>query len=147
MLIWRMKFDRGKAAATPLAQILDITLPYFSEEVIIVPIPTATSRVRQRGYDQSKLIASELARARKRLYSPLLHRMGQEKQVGKPRPERLKSLHTAYRVSRSRLVRGAHIVLVDDVTTTGATIEAAALAMKRAGAKTVDAAIVAKNKL
>ena len=52
-----------------------------------------------------------------------------------------------FRVARPRLVRGAHVVLIDDVTTTGATIEAAARILRVAGAKTIDAAVVAKNRL
>ncbi len=146
-LIWQMKFERATQAALPLARVLDTALPYFPPDTLIVPIPTATSRVRQRGYDQSKLIARELAHLRKRLYCPLLQRLGQDQQLGKSRTERLRNLQSMFRVARPRLVRGAHVVLIDDVTTTGATIEAAARILRVAGAKTIDAAVVAKNRL
>jgi len=54
-LVWHMKFERARAATTTIASAL--LAPPISKQTVIVPIPTATTRMRQRGYDHAKLIA------------------------------------------------------------------------------------------
>ena len=71
----------------------------------------------------------------------VLVRLGQAHQVGSNRRDRLLHLKGAFRVQHAARIRGAHVVLVDDVLTTGATIETAARVLKKAGAKRVDAII------
>jgi len=143
--LWQLKFGNARAAAANVAQVMQ---PLFEElggqDVVVVHIPTATSRVRMRGYDQAKLIARICARRTRLRYAPLLIRLGQQRQVGLRREERLSQLENAYRVRDSHHIRGAHIVLVDDVVTTGATLEAAARALKRGGAQKIEAIIFAQ---
>ena len=66
------------------------------------------------------------------------------RQVGANRRERLRQLHSAFRVVRPDVVRGRHIVLVDDVLTTGATLETAARVLLNAGAARVSAVVLAQ---
>jgi ComF family protein len=114
------------------------------QNAVVVHIPTATTRVRTRGYDQAKLIARQGARHARLPRASLLLRLGQQRQVGLKREQRLSQLENAYRIRNEHRVRGAHIVLVDDVATTGATLEAAAKALKAAGAKRIEAVVFAQ---
>ena len=141
-VLWRLKFERARAAAADLAPLLTMPSP-SGRELLIVSVPTATSRVRQRGYDQSQLLAQQLSALQRVPYVPLLARLGQQRQVGTSGATRRRQLHGVFRVTRPTLVAKKHIVLVDDVVTSGATLEAAAAELKHAGAWRVDAVTVA----
>jgi ComF family protein len=136
-LIWKLKSGGAQAAAKIMARQMARLLKTNNQ--LIVPVPTATSRVRQRGYDQAKLIAKELARQTRLEYVDCLARHGQTHQVGASRKERLRQLSEAFRITKPRLVYDSRIVLVDDVTTTGATLETAAVALSKAGASKIEA--------
>lgn len=144
-LVQLLKYERVQEAAVVMAGMVDDVLPYLGPGVIITHIPTATSRVRQRGYDQARLMARQLGRTRNHTVVSLLVRNGQSRQVGAKRAERTSQLGGAYRVSRPELVRNAHILLIDDVLTTGATMEEAAKTLRAAGASRVDAAVFAQK--
>ena len=143
-LIARIKFSRTQAAAYTIAQIMDRQLPIFSG-CVVVHVPTAAQRIRQRGYDQAQLIAQEFAKLRKLPYQPLLRRQGRTKQLGATRQQRLAQLQNAYYCPRPFKVAGRTILLVDDVLTTGATVETAAKVLKEAGAAEVMAGLFAQK--
>jgi predicted amidophosphoribosyltransferase len=86
-------------------------------------------------------MAKALARQMGVPYRTHLRRIGQAHQVGANRAERLRQLRGAFRLAHAEALRGKHIVLVDDVLTTGATLETAARALKRAGASRVSAIV------
>lgn len=140
-----LKFARARAAADIIAAALFDSIPYLAPQTILVHVPAATSRVRKRGYDQSRLIARLLSRKTGLRHLGLLTRHGQSRQVGARREKRLSQIENAFSVPRKYLVKDAHILLIDDVLTTGATLQAAAKALKTAGAKTVDAAVFAQK--
>lgn len=106
---------------------------------IIVPVPLHVERQRERGYNQAELIARPLAkRLNLKLESRLLIRT-------KPRPAQLvlsrsehwKSVRGAYATREGRKVDNLRALLVDDVLTTGATLDACARALKKAGASVI----------
>lgn len=144
-LIHVLKFERTQAAAAPIAKVLAAALPYFDAETIFTHIPAATSRVRMRGYDQSQLIARQLASNLSCRHSTLLQRHGQSRQVGAKRAARITQLEDAFTPLKSAMVKNARVVLVDDVVTTGATLQQAAAVLKQAGAKSIDAAVFAQK--
>ena len=141
-VIRQLKFHSGRAAVKPLTRLMTPRLK--RTYAVIVPVPTATQRVRQRGYDQAVLLARELGRLTGSPVANVLHRNGQAHQVGASRRQRLRQLNEAFWVPRRANLSGKHILLVDDVVTTGATIEAAARALKAAGATRISAVVVAQ---
>lgn len=143
-LLHLLKFEHTRAAARPAAAALEATLPYLDDQVLVTHIPSATSRIRVRGYDQSALLAKRLALRLNCHHVTLLTRHGQSRQVGAKREQRLKQLDGAFQPRRPELIKNAHIILIDDVVTTGATLTEAAKVLKVAGAKTVDAAVFAQ---
>ncbi|HXR49532.1 MAG TPA: phosphoribosyltransferase family protein [Verrucomicrobiae bacterium] len=144
-LIWKVKFAGARSAVDQMAQCMQPLLAgLVTPDTLIVPAPTATSRARQRGYDQAKLLARQLAYRFGLPYVDCLARHGQSHQVGASREQRLCQLQQAYRVAKRRSVQNAHIFLIDDVLTTGATLEAAAHTLKMAGARYLDAAVFAQ---
>lgn len=145
MLISRLKFERAADAANEIAELIAARLPYLPAETVVTFVPTATSRRRQRGYDQSELIAKRLARLKGLKFSPLLLRIGQSRQVGANRSERQRQLQGAFRVRSLSKVKDAHILVIDDIVTTGATLEAAAQVLKSSGARQINAATFAQK--
>lgn len=143
-LVHKLKFERAVAAAVPIAKKIDETLPNLPEETIICHIPTADSRVRMRGYDQAAEIAKNLARIRGCSHKTLLIRTGKSRQVGSSRTDRFRQLENAFAAKDLNAIKSAKILLIDDITTTGSTIESAAKILKRAGARTIYAAVFAQ---
>ncbi len=106
---------------------------------LLVPVPLASRRRRERGFNQSELIARELGR---RFGIPVeadaaLRVRDTDPQVGKSAAERRVNVRDAFRCSDRSLIDGRHVAIVDDVTTTGATLRACADALVTAGAASV----------
>lgn len=130
-ILHQLKFERVKKAADCIAQSM---VPYCPPG-LITHVPTATKRIRQRGYDQAALIAKHLAHYAKQQYAPLLGRTGAQRQLGKDRQTRQQQLADAYYPlpSTSRIKKDTPIILLDDVLTTGSTLESAAAVLCEAG--------------
>lgn len=143
-LVWKFKFGHARAAANDIAKMMAGLLSEELTNTVLCHIPTATSRVRQRGFDQAELLAKELSRLTGLSRARWLARHGQGQQVGASRTERQAQLAHAFRVVNLPMVRGAHILLVDDVLTTSATMEAAAAALRAAGARRVSGLVFAQ---
>ncbi len=139
-LIHQLKFGRARAAAHTIAGLLDEAVPALSKDTVITYVPTAMRRVRIRGYDQSKLIARAFAAQRGLRSQALLMRLGQSRQVGANRKHRRAQAAHNYRLLAGVDVRGKDILLIDDITTTGATLESAAQVLKNAHVAKVNAA-------
>lgn len=109
---------------------------------VLVPIPLTRSRLLWRKFNQSAMLAQDLARKSGKTYCPFgLVRIRRTKsQVGLSRAERRMNVKGAFRCpSEARAaIEGRNVVVVDDIITTGATVDAAAAVLKRAGARRVD---------
>jgi ComF family protein len=138
-LLWKLKSDRTVSVANDMAMVMAPLLKPFAGSGLLVHVPTATRRVRQRGYDQAALLTRAVARLTGNQSAVLLARTGHTKQVGANRYDRQLHLANALHVIKPYKVRGQAIILIDDVITTGATLEAAATIMRQAGANDVHA--------
>lgn len=135
-LVHRLKFSGAKSAARTMAALLP---PPIGNDILVVPVPTASSRVRGRGFDQAVLLARAFSRHRRLPYSDPLIRIGRTRQVGTSRSKRASQLEGAFRIRKPDKIRGRRLLLIDDVITTGATLEAAASALKAVGAGRIEA--------
>ena len=145
-LVQSLKFSYMREAALVIAEYMAETLPYLLPETMIVPVRTANVRVRQRGFDHAALIAKALVQRKNAQYAPVLKRIGTSRQVGAKREQRLRQLKDAFWVSNPSMIYKKHIILVDDVVTTGATLETIARELKKAGAASVSAVVFAQAK-
>jgi ComF family protein len=144
-LVWQLKFHGVQAGARVMAgRMAPLALAKPQRSALLVPVPTATSRARGRGYDQAKLLARELSRQTGLPYADCLGRSGQTHQVGASRAQRQRQLQQAFRLKPRKTSAPRAIILVDDVLTTGATLEAAAATFSRAGFKEIRAIVFAQ---
>jgi ComF family protein len=112
---------------------------------VVIPVPLAPDRLRQRGYNQAGLLAASLAQ---RLHLPeddrLLQRVrATSSQVGLTPVERRRNVSGAF-LGEHRLAQGKHVLIVDDLCTTGATLSECAMALYHAGSKEVRGVTVAR---
>lgn len=113
---------------------------------ILVPVPLHRTRLRKRGYNQSERIACALGRAAGGLEVAdiLVRTRPTESQTRKTRKQRMANVKNAFALRQNHaLVAGQRYILVDDVFTTGATLNACALALRKAGAGQVDVVTLA----
>jgi ComF family protein len=143
-LMHRMKYERARAGVNDVAKLMTTLLSLLPEDGLLTHVPTATARVRQRGYDHAWLLTRALAHYSKLEHATVLARVGQAHQVGSGRAERIRQLRGAFRPIHEASIRGRQIVLVDDVLTTGATLETAAQTLRKAGASRVCAIVFAQ---
>ena len=144
-LVPRFKFHNDLAAGRLLSELVVPSMSALPRPAALVPVPLHRARLRQRGYDQALELAKPLARA---LQLPLLSETLIRKRATAPQSEldadaRHRNLRRAFEVP-SGAVLPHHVVLIDDVMTTGATLEAAAKALLRAGVARVDAWVCAR---
>ncbi|MFZ2125106.1 MAG: hypothetical protein WA087_03970 [Candidatus Saccharimonadales bacterium] len=145
-LIGLYKFERARAGFVPLGDLLDCALPDFPAEVVVVPIPTVVSHIRERGYDHMLLIAKRFAKKRNLKIERLLYRKTDTKQRQASFGMRNLQAKAAFGV-RGVLSPDKVYLIMDDVVTTGATIKYAAKALMGAGAKHVWVAAIARQTL
>jgi ComF family protein len=142
-IIAALKYDGWPAAADSIAErMARLTWPrdVVEERAALVPVPLAPARARERGYNQSELLARGLAaRWRVPVWSGCVERVrGTVTQTRLTPDERRRNVCGAFRaVPAAVSFRGAHLVLVDDVVTTAATLNECATALHEAGARIV----------
>jgi ComF family protein len=131
-----LKYRGMTALASPLAELMASRLPHSDLKAeAIVPVPLHPQRLRERGYNQAALLAENLS---KKLGIPLLNGALERirytrSQVGLSALERKENVKGAFRADPLK-VAGKDLILVDDVCTTGATLEECGFALKQAQA-------------
>jgi len=149
-VILLFKYRKYAPLSRPLARFADTSLradpEMWAGAELFVPVPLHPSRRRERGFNQARLLARDLASLRGLgvLADALVKTRNAPAQAGLRAADREKNARSAYAVKRPAGVRGRTLILVDDVTTTGATIRECARVLKEAGEKEVRAITLAQ---
>jgi len=144
--IHRFKYEGWRRLSRPLAQLLAERLVVEGVAARwVVAVPLHRDRVRQRGFNQSELLAADLRRmlALDAADGELVRTRSTPPQVGKDRRSRFENVKDAFAWHGSPL-RGESILLLDDVATTGATLNACAAALNGAGSGPVTGVSIAR---
>ena len=143
-IIHTYKYERALSAYKELAAMATEALPYL-DDMLVVAVPTATTRRRQRGYDHALLLAKQIAHKKDLVFESPIVRLSQARQVGASRKARFEQLQNSFHITKPHKLVGKKVLLVDDVITSGATLETLAALLKKAGAKEVNALVCAQK--
>ncbi len=149
-LVHRFKYDRCLYLRQPLSQWLAETLDDARITAhrfdYLVPVPLHAARMRDREFNQAEVLARLVAeRHGERVLHALRRVRYTTTQTRLDRAERMRNLRNAFRVRHSRTVSGSHLILVDDVFTTGSTVDECARVLKESGAASVRVITVARG--
>jgi ComF family protein len=158
-LIHLLKYDAMQPVSRRLGDLLANSLEVYASsgevpgQMLVVPVPMHSVKQRQRGFNHAELLAKEAIREMRhrhagwtlRLEANLLQRMRVTvSQAGLTTHQRRENLRGAFFVPSPARVAGKHVLLIDDIYTTGATVRACSRVLIRAGAASVRVATVAR---
>lgn len=121
--------------------------PVFRDVEVVLPVPLHPRRLRERGYNQATLLARDVARVLARpLREDVLRRIvdTEPRRAGMDARERAQSIAGSFAVTSEEAVRGKILLLVDDVYTSGATLNECARTLRQAGARRVFGFVIAR---
>lgn len=154
-LIHLLKYEQVRPAANVLGRMLaevisGLEMGFAASGVIVAPVPLHARKLRQRGFNQSELIARAALKVRRdsryEWRADLLERQRETKsQIGLTSHQRRENLRGAFAVAKPQEITGREVLLVDDVYTTGTTVSECARILRRAGAAKVWVATVART--
>jgi competence protein ComFC len=131
------KFQKIKRLSIPLSE--KFSLMEFPHVEMVLPVPLHKKRLKEREFNQSALLAKEIAKKLDALLmlNTLIRKKNTLPQVGLSAKERKKNIRNAFEVLDPQDVKGKRLILVDDVFTTGATAQECSKVLKKAGAKEI----------
>jgi ComF family protein len=154
--IWTLKYRGRFSIAQILAQAMsgklleelaDLEMMENFTEPLVIPIPLFNKRLKERGFNQAEILARELVKLNSRLNlcRNVLNKTKETPNQARIRDktERLKNLRDCFEIHNSDIIDGRNIILIDDVSTTGATLSEAKKTLERSGAKKVIALTLA----
>ncbi len=147
-LLHLLKYNNRKDVGVELGRLYGVDLKSevaFNEVDYIIPVPLHLKKQHKRGYNQSEVICNGLAEFLPAIVrTDILYRKTYtETQTRKSRYERWENVENVFGVNKKEELTGKHILLVDDVITTGATIEGCAQVLKKAANVTVSVVTLA----
>ena len=156
--LWLLKYKGKRRLANVFAEVLhsrileelsDLSIMENFTSAILIPIPLSSGRYRERGFNQAGLICKELIKLDNnenyKLENNILIKPIDTKHQAHihNRRERLKNIIGSFAVKDTDFIKGRNIILIDDITTTGATLTEAKKILKRAGARKIIAFTIA----
>jgi ComF family protein len=158
--IHALKYEGLHSAARPLGAMLAKSLSQVAAaapaEMLVVPVPLHRSKHAQRGFNQSRLLADCALEALRRTHpawrlklapSTILRSRATASQASLTPRQRRGNVRGAFRVADPEAVRSKHILVIDDIFTTGATVRSVAQELRRAGAASVWIGTLARARL
>jgi ComF family protein len=155
--IHALKYERLHPAARGLGRLLAQAIAQLAGEapleMLVIPVPLHRAKFADRGFNQARALAEQALRFLRKSHpewqltlapSTLMRLRATESQAGLTFRQRRMNVRGAFTVSDSAAVASRHVLLIDDIFTTGATARAAAQALTRAGAATVWVATLAR---
>lgn len=145
-LIHKLKYTNNFALAEPLGQAMADAWPMWEQSsTLVIPVPLHPQRQRERGYNQSTLLANAfVADLNYPVVTTALQRVRNTRpQIELAAHERAENVQAAF-VAEETAVSGHHVLLIDDVCTTGSTLTACANALTAVGAASVSAYCLAR---
>jgi len=162
--LWLLKYKGRKRLANTFAEIIyekiveelsELSMMENFTQPLLIPIPLSKHRYRERGFNQAEIICAELEKIDARTNSPINFRL-EKKTLIKPhetvhqahikdRRQRLKNMAGSFAINdlNKNRIKNKNIILIDDITTTGATLTEARKILKKAGAREIIAFTVA----
>jgi len=145
-LIHLFKYSQIRPLARPLGALIARAIPREHRFDLIIPMPLHWKKRWSRGYNQSELLAKEIARRWGVPIRKIVRRVKPTApQAGLSNSKRRLNVRGAFAVRKGANLKGLRVLLIDDVLTTGATAGACASVLKRAGASHVAVAVVART--
>ena len=131
-LKYRHKMELGIILGKMLAKEV-LSSPFIDKIDVIIPVPIHSQRKRERGYNQCEIIAQSFSQQSgiPMISDALIKVLHNQSQTGKNRTERMENVHQVYQLNPSRDIKGLRLLVVDDVVTTGATLESCCLELLR----------------
>jgi len=146
-LVHHLKYKGMKEIGEEMGKLFgsDLAGSAFQQAAIILPVPLHPRKLKQRGYNQSEWIARGMASSMNLIMNACLleREVHTATQTRKNRFERWQNVEGIFRVTDPAAISGKHLLIVDDVVTTGSTLEAAAVTLLNAGAAKVSIATLA----
>jgi ComF family protein len=146
-LIRRHKYGLDQSVGRALVEFLPAELPVEAAEIeVVIPVPLHRRRLWWRGFNQAAILAAEIAR---RIGAPLdtaalIRTRATRPQTARHHDDRIRNVRGAFVVRAPGRIAGRRVLLVDDVMTTGATVDECARTLVRSGATSVDVFTLAR---
>ncbi|KUG24388.1 competence protein f [hydrocarbon metagenome] len=147
--IHRFKYKRNMSIGEIMSSLMaDFSFPDidFTDYSLIIPVPLHIKRLRERGFNQSLILARAIGKKRQIPvnFSLLKRRKFTTTQTGSNRNERKQNIKGAFEVSDKNKIKGENVILIDDVYTTGATVNECAKTLIEAGVRKISALTLAR---
>lgn len=155
-VIWQLKYSKKRKLGEVLGKLMyeniilelsDLSILENFREPLLIPIPLSRKRLKERGYNQALLLCKEIEKMNSDLKitkDVLIKTKETEHQAHiRDKSRRLKNLLGTFAVKNDNLIKKRNVILIDDVTTTGATLNEAKKTLKQAGVKKIIAFTVA----